>query len=148
VKTPTACAHLLGERVTRYVAATETAWARVTEAARSQTRTARRNVNQQGQAALILTRQTVSGSGRRSDETAERLARSARRQLPASVQTLDHVEERLRLLDPAHTLARGWSITRNADGAVLRSAAEVQPGHTLTTQLASGTVRSTVEDTQ
>jgi exodeoxyribonuclease VII large subunit len=45
-------------------------------------------------------------------------------------------------------LARGWSITRCADGRVLRSADEVDAGEELHTTLAGGTVRSTVLDTE
>ena len=54
------------------------------------------------------------------------------------------VEARVRALDPERTLARGWSITRGADGRVVRHPDEVAPGEELTTQLASGAVRSTV----
>ncbi len=55
---------------------------------------------------------------------------------------------RSRAHDPAIALARGWSITRGADGRVLRSADEVDVGEELHTTLAGGTVRSTVLDTE
>jgi exodeoxyribonuclease VII large subunit len=51
------------------------------------------------------------------------------------------------LLDPVHTMARGWSITRTADGRTVRSAADVQPGDTIVTTFATGTARSRVEET-
>ena len=57
------------------------------------------------------------------------------------------IEARLRALDPERTLARGWSITRTADGRVVRSPDEVAPGDELLTQVAAGTVRSTVAPT-
>jgi len=47
-------------------------------------------------------------------------------------------------LDPARTLARGWSITRTATGSVVRRSTDVGPGDTLVTTLADGTVTSTV----
>jgi exodeoxyribonuclease VII large subunit len=58
---------------------------------------------------------------------------------------IDTMEARVRALDPERALARGWSITRAADGRVVRSASEVHPGDTLVTQLGSGEVRSTVD---
>jgi exodeoxyribonuclease VII large subunit len=41
-------------------------------------------------------------------------------------------------------LARGWSITRGPDGAVVRSVADVSTGAELTTQVADGTITSTI----
>ena len=51
----------------------------------------------------------------------------------------------VRLLDPAITMARGWSITRNAKGDVVRSISEISPGEKVITTLADGSVTSTVE---
>jgi exodeoxyribonuclease VII large subunit len=48
-------------------------------------------------------------------------------------------------LDPAAVLGRGYSITYNAAGAVLRDAREVKPGEQLRTRLASGEVQSEVK---
>ena len=53
----------------------------------------------------------------------------------------------MRALDPARTLARGWSITRDAQGRVVRSAAAVGPGDRLVTKVAEGEVHSTVDTT-
>ena len=52
----------------------------------------------------------------------------------------------LRLLAPAATLARGYSMTMKADGTMLGSAAEVRPGMRLITRLADGDVKSRAED--
>jgi len=61
---------------------------------------------------------------------------------------LDAVAQRVRLLDPVSTMARGWSITRTADGRTVRAAHELQPGDEIVTTFASGTARSRVEETQ
>jgi exodeoxyribonuclease VII large subunit len=58
---------------------------------------------------------------------------------------LDGVDARVRALDPERALARGRSITRTADGRVVRSPADVTAGDTLLTRLAGGEVRSTVD---
>jgi exonuclease VII large subunit len=44
------------------------------------------------------------------------------------------------------TLARGWSITRRADGQVVRDAGELQVGEPVTTTFAHGSATSRVEE--
>lgn len=57
------------------------------------------------------------------------------------------LEGRLRLLGPEQVLARGYSITLNAEtGEVLRHAENVRPGQRLNTRLKTGEVRSRVEE--
>ena len=57
---------------------------------------------------------------------------------------LDHVEARVKAADPQTLLARGWSITRSADGAVVRSAADIDVGDTLVTAVVDGDIISNV----
>jgi exodeoxyribonuclease VII large subunit len=64
--------------------------------------------------------------------------------LNLAAQSLKGVSDRLRLLDPVNTMARGWSITRDASGKTIRSAAQVASGEQMTTQLSDGTISSTV----
>ena len=65
--------------------------------------------------------------------------------LTAEERHLTGLEARVRALDPANVLARGWSITRTADGRVVRAPDEVAAGDVLITDLAGGVVRSRVE---
>jgi exodeoxyribonuclease VII large subunit len=44
-----------------------------------------------------------------------------------------------------NVLARGWTITRTADGVVVRSPQDVAAGDVITTQFAAGSVSSRVE---
>jgi exodeoxyribonuclease VII large subunit len=74
-----------------------------------------------------------------------RLALRAPRAVVEAERELGTVEARVRALDPERALARGWSITRTADGRVVRAASEVATGDTLVTQLGAGEVRSTVD---
>lgn len=53
----------------------------------------------------------------------------------------------LQSMHPKHVLKKGYSITRAADGSILRSAASVHSGGQLHTELADGTVISTVDST-
>ncbi len=48
-------------------------------------------------------------------------------------------------LDPRRVLERGYSLTRRADGTLVRSAAGAEPGEVLTTELSDGRIRSRVE---
>lgn len=50
----------------------------------------------------------------------------------------------LEALSPLKVLERGYSITRNAKGNVIKKASEVKPGETITSKLAEGEVNSTV----
>jgi exodeoxyribonuclease VII large subunit len=51
----------------------------------------------------------------------------------------------VRALDPRRVLERGYTITRTADGRVVRRANDVGAGSELVTELASGRVISRVE---
>jgi exodeoxyribonuclease VII large subunit len=84
----------------------------------------------------------------RADERlSDRIARLTRRgpQLIGDLNTrIDNFESRVRLLDPKNVLARGWSITRGADGKIVRNVGDVTTGEILTTVLHDGNVTSTV----
>jgi exodeoxyribonuclease VII large subunit len=56
--------------------------------------------------------------------------------------TLARLNATLVSVDPAAVLGRGYSITYNGAGDVLRDASAVRPGDTLRTRLASGTLES------
>ena len=120
--TPTACAGALVERVSQWCA-------RLHDRRRSIARAAMRAVD----------RSVV-------DRLARQLARDAPRVLDHATRTVDNIETRVRAYDPARTLARGWSITRDADGRLVRSASDAPRGTILVTSLADGVVRSTVDD--
>jgi exodeoxyribonuclease VII large subunit len=57
-------------------------------------------------------------------------------------------DQKVRLLDPSATLARGWSITRDSRGDIVRDASSVLRGEELVTTVHGGTVRSTVTEVE
>jgi exodeoxyribonuclease VII large subunit len=75
---------------------------------------------------------------------AARLSRAGSRRLEHDQSRLEALQASLVHLDPSAVLDRGYSITRLADGSLLRDAQAVRPGTALETTLARGTVRSTV----
>ncbi|MDZ7676872.1 MAG: exodeoxyribonuclease VII large subunit [Acidimicrobiales bacterium] len=78
-------------------------------------------------------------------EQARRRLRSAtRRTLDDAERAIDVLATRTSAVDPERALARGWSITRDERGTVVRSAADVATGMTIRTTVADGTVTSTV----
>ncbi|MEO0493270.1 MAG: exodeoxyribonuclease VII large subunit [Actinomycetota bacterium] len=78
------------------------------------------------------------------DRAVTRIELATRHGLRAAELRLDTAEARTKALDPAIALARGWSITRGPDGSVVRSVVDVSPGTELTTQVADGTISSTI----
>jgi exodeoxyribonuclease VII large subunit len=81
---------------------------------------------------------------RRLDDLGGRVHRSARAPLERSKVHLSAVAGRLGSLSPLNVLARGYSLTRTADGRVVRDARTVRVGDELVTRLAAGEVVSRV----
>lgn len=75
-----------------------------------------------------------------------RLTARGPRAVTAATREVDRLDGQVRALDPARTLARGWSITRTADGMIVRSPADAAPGTALRTTVAGGEVHSVVTD--
>lgn len=75
-----------------------------------------------------------------------RLLPAAKAALAAKRTRLDAAAASLRLLDPTAVLRRGYTLTRLADGTLLRSVADAPVGTVLATQAADGTLISIVTD--
>lgn len=78
-------------------------------------------------------------------ESRQRLGRAALTALEMRSQRCKSLGGLLRTLSPEATLARGYSVTTDETGRVLRSAAEVTVGSRIRTRLASGEMTSIVE---
>ncbi len=94
------------------------------------------------------TQTALERSRRRLGLAADRLRRIPALQISRESQRLDHIAERVRLLDPATTMARGWSITRTSAGETVRDVAQISPGDTVITQFATGSATSTIKEVQ
>ena len=74
-----------------------------------------------------------------------RVHRTLGHRLDRAVDDLQHVRARVRALSPAATLERGYAVVQRADGAVVRSPAQVEIGDRLRVRLAEGELGATVE---
>jgi len=75
---------------------------------------------------------------------AARLQRAGEQLQQARLNQLAHLTASLRQLDPHAVLNRGYALARNADGRVVRDAAQLSAGATLQVQLARGSVDTQV----
>ena len=143
-KTPTACAVALIGRVNDFINETEANWDAIARLATQQLADSTNRLNNVAREIGIHTRSAVE---RADERLSDRIARLIRRgpQLIGDLNTrIDNFESRVRLLDPKNVLARGWSITRGADGKIVRNVGDVATGEIMTTMLHDGNVTSTV----
>ncbi len=147
-KTPTACAAGLVERVRDYVARTEVAWESIARSATELLNDANVELVETAHLLASRTRTAVARADERLQFRTHRLQSTARSRLTNADDRLLARAERLRLLDPQRIMERGWSITRAADGRVVRSIADISDGDTITTQLGDGGIVSVVSETK
>lgn len=143
--TPTACAAALVECAGRFDRATLDLWRGIEGAATARLAADRRLLDAAGQrtgAAVVTSCRSARNDVRRLalaiDRAARHCAERARLQLAG-------LEVQARAYDPQRALERGWSITTDGSGRLLRSITGIMPGATLRTRMSDGTVTSTAE---
>ncbi len=117
-------------------------------ASRLQMRAARSQLGRSSQRVAAASRLTIDRRVDVLDSAADRLRPAARRTTAAAVERLDAVEARVAAVDPRRLLARGWSVTRDGDGRIVRTPAAVPTGARLRTTVEAGEIISRVEETQ
>lgn len=167
-KTPTAAAQFLVDRIAeaaRHVeqaaatvasragrslaSASRTLDARATSTARAVRLQLRGSATTLDRSITRLTANATLGLGRRAaalEQSSGRIAQSAHRVLSDSTRRVDAVEARVEALDPKRLLQRGWSVTRDEAGDVLRHPAAAPPGSSIRTTVAGGDIISRVEE--
>ncbi len=94
----------------------------------------------------ILTAATRAGdiaTGKLND-LATRISLTQTQAIRAARYRLDSIEARVNALDPVAAMRRGWSITRTADGTIIRSVDQVAVGAGVVTRVADGSLTSTI----
>jgi exodeoxyribonuclease VII large subunit len=143
--TPTASAAWLVDRAARWRSRRDDAFRRCVEAATSATERAGRRLDRRvGRVAGSSRHHLRAAEGRVADLSRRVTARPGA-VLGRAATGLDQRAARVAAADPARLLARGWSITRTADGALVRSVADAPAGTEVVTTVADGSVRSTVD---
>ena len=169
LKTPTACAAAVVEHVQAFQLRTELVWTAIERKAERAMSIAGTDVAELAHgirhrvvAAVERADERLAQRARRVGIGAGRVVERAHTRLAAAVSAvsrapqrlepearhLEAVAQRVRLLDPVHTMSRGWSITRTAEGRTVRDAAQLQHGDEIVTTFANGTARSRVEETR
>jgi exodeoxyribonuclease VII large subunit len=145
-KTPTAVAAALVERVSAHLAALERCWADIRaralvslESATTDLSGRSRRLRRDTGGALRLAEARLVAAGERARRGAEAALRHASLGVDGRAAVVG-------ALDPARALARGWSITRDRSGRLVRDPAAVGAGEPLVTTVAGGTITSTVAD--
>lgn len=121
-KTPTACAVAIVERVNEFVRQVDSAAQRI--------------------ANVVLA--ALANSERRVANAVGRLRTLRLTVLDAAKSRIDLLATEIAGFDPVVLMRRGWSITYNADGKVLKSVKQAKRGDGLTTRVADGAIVSTV----
>jgi exodeoxyribonuclease VII large subunit len=169
LKTPTACAGELIARAARYSADAEAAFASIVRESRHALGTATGDLSETAHRIARRTHAAVERADERLAMRVDTLARSAPASLARadrrlvdtgdrvlaragtiierSTSRLEVLAARVAALDPAVQLARGWSITRDADGRVVRSTEDLERDDIVTIAVADGVITSTVTDT-
>ena len=168
LKTPTACAAALVEHVGEFMGNAEQAWLAIQHRSDRTMQRAATTLDEVVTGIRLRTEAAVERSHERLANRVGRLRAGAQRviersdanlaaatatvgrtplRLDPELRHLDAVADRVRLLDPVNTMARGWSITRTADGRTVRSAADIAAGDQIITTFATGTATSRVEET-
>ena len=78
------------------------------------------------------------------DRFGERMSAALKMRLLASETSLKELDTKLRLLSPYSVLDRGYSLTTDENGAVIRDSAQVSPGARIRTRLQKGDLISEV----
>ena len=144
-KTPTACAAGVVQLVQEFVQSTEDAWSQISLTASELLSDAERSLNETAQAVKSAVVLALNESAHALRAAADRVRRRPTEVLSLAAHSLKSASDRLRLLDPVNTMARGWSITRDANGKAIRGASALKQGQVITTSFADGDATSTVE---
>ena len=147
-KTPTACAGAIAELQREVIDLLEDTWLAIANCTQRLLEHEHTRLARHGRDVTSAVRSRLALEQHRLDTAAERSTRSGHSALRLASSRIDLLSARLAAVDPARALARGWTITRNGDGAVIRSIAEMDIGDTVITQLVDGILTSTVSATE
>ena len=146
-KTPTAAAVLLVDQVGRYAERVTVGAERLASLTTLHLGGAHQHLGSSVHRLVAATRRVTERQAVEVDHLERRLARAPGRAAELADGRLTTASARLSALDPALALQRGWTITTDGSGRVIRSISDVSPGMRLVTTTMDGTIDSTVDGT-
>ena len=117
---------------------------RLAAALRNAAAAAENRLSRSSQRLLPALKDAVAVAERHLADFDHRLLPSTKDALSREERRLVAAESKLMLLDPSNPLKRGYSLTLDASGAIVRSVSAVSPGDMLVTRFADGEVNSRV----
>lgn len=93
-------------------------------------------------------RDRVTGTRKDIEDLKEQLYESIKDRINELSKDIKARENQLEALNPKKVLKRGYSISANKDGQVIKSIKDVKKGEKITTTLCDGTIISTIEETE
>jgi exodeoxyribonuclease VII large subunit len=145
--TPTACGEAIVALVAEYWQATEHRVQLIQNRARTQLSTAAHLLDRERTAVVRGVHHHLDLATQRLVAGAATVARATDHRLGAALSDVERQAQVLRAFDPRRQLERGWSLTRDASGRLVRSIADLAPGAALSTSLVDGEVHAVVSST-
>ncbi len=145
-KTPTACATAIIELVRDFVESTEQAWDGIATLALRELESSTSRLADRANKIGTKVLDVLARASKRLAMTSQRIKHRPAEILRLEKSSLDALADRVRLLDPVNTMARGWSITRNANGQTIRDVSKLKTGDKLVTTFANGSATSNVQE--
>ena len=119
---------------------------RMTTALRNGTTPVAARLDRAAQRLAPALKEAVAAAERRLARSEPHLLPAMREALAKGLRRLSTAQAKLELLDPGSPLKRGYSLTFDAEGRIVRAAETVKPGDRLTTRLGVGEITSMAVD--
>jgi len=145
-KTPTACATAVIEIVREFIESTEQVWDGIATLALRELELSASHLADRANKIGSKVLDALAGASKRLAMTAQRIKHRPEEIFRLEKSSLDAFADRVRLLDPVNTMARGWSITRNTAGNIVRDVTKLKTGDKLVTTFANGSTASTIQE--
>ncbi len=142
--TPTACAAFLVERARWFDRATLEVWRRIQDSVHNKLAGHRSCLQETSRRTAAAVTTSCRGARSEISRLALAIGRGAVHGTGRARLHLEMLNAQVRAYDPQRALERGWTITTDAAGTLLRSASQINPGASLRTRMSDGTVTSTV----
>ena len=142
--TPTACGAGVAERLVTFVDSIASAATVIRQRSVASLDLAQAHASDTRRRLVLEPRLAIERAQQQLSRTGSQLLHRATSSLERRISGLDANRRVLQALDPKRQLARGWTITTNAQGAVIRSISDLTIGDSIVTRTVDGAIASTI----